>query len=749
MPTDNQPIDVPADESLRRADAAISTELTPSRRGTTAAGLVTIGLLLAITLSLVFQGGAYGPSTWLPLMVAVGALALTLALAGPAVSSSRLQKALLAIFALQAVWTAASVLWAGSQANAWEEANRTLFYLVIICLAFVAIRWSDVLGLKALALAVALTAAVAGVSVLITLAVSSDASALFLADRLNWPITYFNGLAALLMMGFWLVLGMANGARCIAKAKVDLQADADLQAKAGPSPSADDTEDTQERVVSRVAWRRSQSVAGERFPRWTQPLLVVLAVVLVEVALLPQSRGALWTFFLVVPFFLILSPHRFRALVDLALVAAPVVLFWDDLNAPYMALSGGTSLSDAIFTFLMAVGYSVAIVLGIWALTWLVEHRVGPLRRKATVWISVGLASLAIFGAAATIVYADVRTGGLDDYLTDRWQEVTNDSSPSGEGSTRFSGVGLNGRWRTWQIAAEAFENNPALGLGAQNFEDYFYQHRPAAFNLRQPHSQPMQLLAELGLPGALLWLAFIAVVLVRAAVVRFRSTEWSRQVVLAAMTAATLSWFIHSSADWLWQLAGVTLPAMMLLGGLIAADASAPDGVADARPSPPLRRSRLLRVLVALLALGAIASAAFPYLSQRYSALAAGAGDPAQAEARAATAAWLDPTSPEPYTSLAVVYPAAAASPTSPEERLAQLRLAADAWQQALQLEPYDWIYPYQIADSLLLARDAAREGGDFSTAQELATEARSYLDEARRLNPLSPEVRALEERL
>ncbi len=723
-------------------------EFTRSRRGTTAAGLVTIGLLLAVTLGLVFQGGAYGPSTWLPLMVAVGALALTMALAGPAVSSTRFQRALLAIFALQAVWTAASVLWAGSQANAWEETNRTLFYLLVLCLAFVAIRWSGVLGLKALALAVTLTAATVALTVVITLAVSSDPSTLFASSRLNWPITYFNGLAALLMMGFWLALGMANGSRCIVKATVDVQADADLQAKAGPAPSADDTEDTRERVFSRVAWRRSQSVAGERFPRWTQPLLLVLAVVLMEVALLPQSRGALWTFFLVVPFFLILSPHRFRALVDLAIIAVPVVLFWDDLNAPYLALSGGTSLDDAIFTFLVTVAYSALVALSVWAVTWLVEYLIGPLGRRAKVWVSVGLASLAIFGVAAGIVYADVRTGGLDEYLTDRWQEVTADSSPGG-GSTRFSGVGLNGRLTQWEVAADAFLESPALGLGAQNFEDYWYQHRPQAFTVRQPHSQPMQLLAELGLPGALLWLALIGVALVRAAVVRFRSAEWGKQVVLAAMTAATLSWFIHSSADWLWQLAGVTVPAIMLLGGLIAADSTAPDGAAGSQPSTPPRRSRLLRVLVALLALGAIASAAFPYLSLRYSAMAVGAGDAAQAEARADTAAWLDPTSPEPYTSLATVYLAAAAAALTPEERLAQLQLAADTWQQALQIEPSDWIYPYQTADSLVLAKDAAVEAGAFSTAQQLATQARGFLEEARRLNPLSPEVGALEERL
>ena len=264
-----------------------------------------------------------------------------------------------------------------------------------------------------------------------------------------------------------------------------------------------------------------------RFPLWTQPLLLALAVVLVEVALLPQSRGALWTFFLVLPFFVIFSTHRFRALIDLVIVVAPVVLFWDRLNAPYLALSNQTSLDAALSTNLIAIGYSVAVVVGAWVVTWLIERWIGPLRRKAAVWISVALIAVAIFGAAGGIVLADMRAdGGLDGYVTDRWHELTADAVGATEGATRFTGVGLNGRLRQWRVAFDAFSDNPALGLGAQNFEAYWYEHRPVAFTVRQPHSQPLQLLSELGAPGALLWLVFVIAALVHAAIARFRSPD-------------------------------------------------------------------------------------------------------------------------------------------------------------------------------------------------------------------------------
>jgi hypothetical protein len=770
VPTDKGPIEQPA------------AGATSPGRSTTVAGLAIIAVFVAVSVALILQGGAYGPSTWLPLMAAIAALALVVALAGPAIFSGRIQKVLLLVFALQAAWTAASLLWAGSKGNAWEETNRTLLYALTLVLVFAAVRWAGEAALKALAIAVAGLAGAVALWILITFAVSADPLPLFLGGRLNYPITYFNGLAALLMVGFWLALGMANGARCARRTDPDDAAPQDGESLASQS---------------RVAWRRSQAERkdGDRFPRWTQPLLLVLAVVLAETALLPQSRGALWTFFLVVPFFILLSPNRFRALVNLLIAAAPVVLFWHNLNDPYLAITSQTPLDAAIHSCLLGVAYSVAMVVGAWAVTWLVERWIGPLRRRVAVWIGVALAAVVILGAAGGIVLADMRTGGLDGYLQDRWHEMTADSVGDTKGDTRFTGVGLNGRWRQWKVSAEAFRSEPLLGIGAQNFEHYWYEHRPVAFTVRQPHSQPMQLLAELGLPGVILWLVFVIATLVRAASVRFRASTWGKTVILAAMMTAVISWFIHSSADWLWQLAGVTLPAMLLLGGLIGADRSLPTlaGVqtrtsrpipvplepvesADAtetaetqhegsdiqaetvapseshsprdRHTKDLRRSPIARTAAVVVALVALVSAALPYVSSRYSDLAAGSTDLQRAAARADTAAALDPTSIQPFTALAGLHMSAAAAAPNSEERLRQLRLAADVWLRAVEVDPTNWVCQFGVAQALIAARDVAL-AVDRASAQELEKQARIHLTEARRLNPLSPEIDDLEQSL
>jgi len=107
-------------------------------------------------------------------MAGVAALALLVTIAGPRLSSSRLQKSLLALFVLQTVWTAVSLLWASSLANAWEETNRTLFYALALLLVFAALRWAGVTGLKALAVSIAGLVTIVAAVIIATLAVSSD-----------------------------------------------------------------------------------------------------------------------------------------------------------------------------------------------------------------------------------------------------------------------------------------------------------------------------------------------------------------------------------------------------------------------------------------------------------------------------------------------------------------------------------------------------------------------------------------------
>ncbi|OFW61964.1 MAG: hypothetical protein A2133_07155 [Actinobacteria bacterium RBG_16_64_13] len=658
-------------------------------------------------LNLAFRGGAYPPSEWLASVIGLAALALVVILSAPPVHVGRLQKVLLGLFAAQAVWTAASLFWATSLSNTWEETNRTLFYAVTIALVFAAVRWTGSKGMRVLTALVIGTVVIVGLVIVIRLSTMADPTRFFAHSRLQYPISYFNALAALLMIGFWLALGTASGI------------DGAWRAAGGES----------RRHVLLLAM---------------QPLLLALSVFLFQLALLPQSRGAFWTFFLALPFFVIFSPNRFRALVHLAIVALPMALFWSTINDVYSSFNDRIPLETALGSAFRAMGYSVLIVAAAWAASWLVERVIGPLSRRLAVLIGVVLVVLAAGGVIGGLVYADVRSGGLDEYLSEQWTELTSDRGTGAAGDTRFTELALNGRVQQWKVAAQAFEDNPVLGVGAQNYEFYYYQHRVTLTDVKQPHSQPMQLLAELGLPGLLLWLAFFFVAVVRTAMLRFRSDDRMTKAVLAAGLTAVISWFIHSSADWLWQMAATSLPAMMLLGGLVGAGPAA----SPAKPSFASRR-HLTRPVLAFLALAVIVSAALPYLSLRYSSLASGSPDLKTMTTRAQTAASIDPTATLPFVVRANAHwLAAVQAPEGSMERVAQFMQAAESWAAATEREPGGWLYHYKSAEMLLAARDASFAAG-VSSSEELLNLARTYLDKARGLNPLAPQIAALEQGL
>jgi hypothetical protein len=147
------------------------------------------------------------------------------------------------------------------------------------------------------------------------------------------------------------------------------------------------------------------------------------------------------------------------------------------------------------------------------------------------------------------------------------------------------------------------------------------------------------------------------------------------------------------------------------------------------------------------------IVSAALPYVSARYSAAASAAGsrDAESALAGLKTAAWLDPTSTFPDAVRAGIHVMAAErTPQGSPIRAEELKLAAAAWVEATEVHSGDWVSFYQAAQAFIHARDAVRSSDPASVeVEELTRSARTYLLEARRLNPLSSRIAALEAEL
>lgn len=657
-------------------------------------GPAILSLLAVLGPILAFSSGAYSPRVYLlPLLILAACSAAAFA-ALPASELSRPRLAALGLFLALAGWTALSLLWAASPVAAWNDTNRTLLYLLGFASASVGLAYAGRRGIVWLSGAALADVAVVAAGTVARILTLPNPLHLFGGGRLLFPVTYWNGLACLLMIGFWLALGLTLG-----------------------------------------RWRR----------RWLEPLLLAVAVALIELAVLPQSRGAFWTFLLMCPVFILVSPHRFRALTNLALVAAVAAGSWSRLVAVYPAVREATKASEeaaapavssaleAIDAALLTVLLSVVAVTALWGLTFLVERRTGRATAGVVRRIGIGIATVAAVVAIVGGVALDrSTTGGFGSFVSRHWHEVVADKGPQGASESRFVAVGLNGRGQLWRVAMDAFRERPLTGLGADNYEPYFYQHRQTTLQVKQAHSRPMDLLAELGLPGFLLWSALVLLAFVQGVRGRLASRDPAVRAAIAAAMLGFLSWLVHSSTDWLWQLAGVTWPAVLLLAGLAAAGREAP-AARNAAPGQPDPASHarwrtaggipVLRWVGVAVAVVAFVSAAFPYLSLRYTALAYKdlATSQQASLADAGRAAFLNPLSADPVMTQAEIYEQAATpNPV----------FAAAAWGEALRREPSNWQIAYYAGLAELKLGNA--------------DQAKTLLELAARLNPLDQDVQA-----
>jgi hypothetical protein len=211
--------------------------------------------------------------------------------------------------------------------------------------------------------------------------------------------------------------------------------------------------------------------------------------------------------------------------------------------------------------------------------------------------------------------------------------------------------AGGHERTHYWHAAVREAQAHPVLGTGAGTFVNWWVRDRDTTLQTQEAHSLYVETLAELGPLGLALVLLVLALPIAAA-----RRPEHA--AVVAAYAAG-------SAVDFHWELAGVTLPA------IVVAAAAVSEGRA--------RRDAPLRVLVpacAVLAAAALlAYAGNAALSAAQDAAQRGDFAAAQSHARAAHR-W-QPYSPQPWVVLGDTSSGAA-------------RIAA--YRQAVRLDPKDW---------------------------------------------------------
>jgi tetratricopeptide (TPR) repeat protein len=590
----------------------------------------TVPALAALALMVVWatdQGG-YPLTHWAPGgLVVLALLAIALAAAPPRWGEipRAVQLALLCL-AAYTVLSFLSILWAAVPGDAWEGANRTLLYLLVFALFAC---WPQ-RGATAALLLCAWTFALIALAAFTALHVDAAAAhparldVLLPGGRLVYPVGYANADAAQWLMAFWPALLLAR---------------------------------------------------GPRLPAALRGVLAGGAVLLAAVALLSQSRGALYATPVLLVLVFALLPGRVRTFALLVPVAAgiaaatPAVLrVGERLEAAQGATAGQGAVGRGAAAAATAATRATAAVHGatvtIFAVALVVALVVAAgaaIERRRPLAPATAARVHRTVGAVAIALLLALLAGGLAvagnpvtrvRHAWDTFSSARGYAADEAGASRLISGLGSE-RYDFYRVALDEFAAHPLLGIGADNFAEAYLAHGRSTETPHYPHSVELRTLAETGLVGTLVAVLGLGAALVacRGALRASRSPDTLGPAVAAAAVAGFAYWVLHGSFDWFWEFAGLGAPAFALLG---LACALAPRGESRQERGVPSRRRRRPALALAggVLGVAVIASLAAPWLSelQVQSAARIWPRAPLLAYARLHDAARLNPLSDEPY---------------------------------------------------------------------------------------------------
>jgi tetratricopeptide (TPR) repeat protein len=513
------------------------------------ATLLALGAL-ALFVAWATDHGGYPLTMWAPGgLIVLGLLAAALIAQGGGVDAPRAAPSRACVVALAglAAYTAfsfLSIVWAGAPGEAWEGADRTLLYLLVFALfALARLR-----ARSAALLLVVWTLAIAGVAAYTLVHLGSLGAAglrvAFTGGRLTWPVGYVNAEAAQWMLAAWPALLLARGA-------------------------------TLHPVV--------------------RGLLAGAAVLLTDVALLSLSRGAVLASAIVLVLVLAFLPGRIRTFVALVPVALGIALSTPAILRVGDRLEGGTPTGGSVgaaesaiagaSTAIFAAAAAVAVAFALAAALDRAPGFSGPARvraRRALAWI--GAAAL-----LAVLAGGLVAVGNPVARVRHEWDTFKSPKgyASNGKNTNRLvGGLGSN-RYDFYRVAVDEFAAHPLLGIGADNFSAQYLRRGRSSETPRYPHSVELRTLTETGTAGTLLALGGLLGALIAAGRALRRAGPLERTVAAAAIGGFAY-WFVHGSADWFFEYAGLGAPAFALLGIACGLDPGGRRGAARTRLARP-----------------------------------------------------------------------------------------------------------------------------------------------------------------
>jgi O-Antigen ligase len=497
------------------------------------------------------------------------------------------------LFAAFAVWILISVHWASDAGRAFAQFNQVALYVAVLAIAIVVARRVPASVLVGgVALALTAVACVALVSRLIPSTFGLQPGSTLvpaLRNRLSFPLGYWNGLGIEVALAYPLLLAV-------------------------------------------MTWRRS---------RLASILAALPLPILAAVMYLTSSRGAFAAAAVGVVAFLLLTPRRWPALAALVVAggagaaAVAVLVPKKELVNGYV----GTSLG-------VHQGHHAALWIGILclvtALVWAGIFEVG--RRLPSPSRAVGQATAVVLVALAVVAIVLAHPIAKFDAFKSNPPVAHTHGTNTLNHLLNSSG---SGRWQFWSAAISEFRAHPLGGGGAGSWQAWWLQHGSLKVFSQFAHSLYLESLGELGLVGLLLIGAAVVVAVVGA----IRSALLLESGEVAAAAACGIAFFVAAAYDWVWQLAGIAVVGVGMLGFALGA---LPSTRVSARGRADVLRPVLALVAVAAIIPQYVVLAAGSHLRNSQDAFSAGDGTRARSEALSAKA--IEPWAASPYLQLGLI---------------------------------------------------------------------------------------------
>jgi hypothetical protein len=433
-------------------------------------------------------------------------------------------------------WSALTLAWSVSPNGTWVEVNRLFSYTLILGLALAfGASDRDAIGLTGrgvfvLALTVTLYALAQKLIPGFHIASLIDLNQTGQFARLQAPLDYWNALALLLSFGAPVALTTA---------------------------------------LAPDVGRTARAIG-----------LISLELIVVTIGF-TESRGGFIALIVALGATVMLSPDRLTTLawaaagtavgaVDLIIGLSAHPLTGDGIALGRRELAGGLLLVVLLATATLSV-----------LLIPLLDRLAPGLTRRArtATWRGLGAAAVALVVAA--IGAASLSHRGLTGQISHVWNGFNNADSIATSSATRLLSDSSANRVDWWGQALSAFAHRPFNGYGAGSFPVINMLLRHDTVAVQDAHSVPLQWLAETGLVGFGLVLAAWLLLLRQGLItVRRAGTDAvdsaaldtdaaRRRLAAAALLAPALAYSIHALFDWDWDIPGVTLPVLIMLGVL------------------------------------------------------------------------------------------------------------------------------------------------------------------------------------